>query len=300
MDSQNKIAEKFTMAFGRTPIKQRLEDILGEAIELSRFVDIPNLKEEAGDLLCSTIQLCNECGWNADELIDATLTKIDRRKEQYKSLGRKTKIAALGGAFNPITLGHIEVARYVLNTSRTFDEVWLFPCCSHMFGKEMASPENRVIMCNLAIHDPRIKVCDYEIRNRLSGETYQTVKLLLEEDFAKNQYDFSWIIGMDNANVFDTWVNYELLEKMIRFVVVPREGYPMDPKVNWYLKQPHIFLASADKPIMEVSSTEVRSCLEHNWKIYDGSGTWAHGNPLDRMLDPAVYKYIIANKLYQP
>ena len=111
MDSQNKIAEKFTMAFGRTPIKQRLEDILGEAIELSRFVDIPNLKEEAGDLLCSTIQLCNECGWNADELIDATLTKIDRRKEQYKSLGRKTKIAALGGAFNPITLGHIEVAR---------------------------------------------------------------------------------------------------------------------------------------------------------------------------------------------
>jgi len=287
---QDKVKQVFTEAFGRTPLKQRLDDILGEAIELSRATDIPNLREEMGDALASLIAGAEECGWNYTELVQATLDKIEKRKRQYKSLGRKIKVAILGGAFNPITLGHIEVARYVLNTSKAFDEVWMLPCgTNHMHGKEMALPENRLSMCRLAIHDPRIKVCEYEIVNQLSGETYQTVKL----------YDFSWIIGMDNANTFDTWVNYELLERMIRFVVVPRVGYVMDPKVNWYFKPPHIFLANADQPIREVSSTEVRSCLKHNWKIYDGSGTWAHGNPLDKMLDPAVYKYIIENQLYR-
>ena len=184
---QDKVKQVFTEAFGRTPLKQRLDDILGEAIELSRATDILNLREEMGDALASLIAGAEECGWNYTELVQATLDKIEKRKRQYKSLGRKIKVATLGGAFDPITLGNIEVARYVLNTSKTFDEVWLLPCYGHMFGKEMASSEQRVAMCKLAIHDPRIKVCEYEITNQLSGETYQTVKLLLEEDFAKNQ-----------------------------------------------------------------------------------------------------------------
>ena len=39
-----KISAQFNQAFGRTPLRQRLDDIFGEAIELSRYTDLTNLK----------------------------------------------------------------------------------------------------------------------------------------------------------------------------------------------------------------------------------------------------------------
>lgn len=212
---QHEVKETFEGNFGRTPLKQRLEDILSEAIELSRCVDIKKIREELGDLLASSIMLAEEGEWKFEDLVRDTLKKIERRKEQYKALGRKTQVALLGGAFNPITVGHIQVAQFVLNTSKKFDEVWITPAYGHMYGKEMASPEDRIAMCKLAAEvDARIKVFDFEIANQLKGETYQTVKLLKEELAYKDKYDFSWIIGLDNANTFDKWVNYEHLENL--------------------------------------------------------------------------------------
>ena len=300
MGIQQEVAESFAKHFGRTPLKERLDDILSEAIELKRFTDMDNLREEAGDLLASTMQLCTEAGWDAEALVRATLEKIASRSLQYQSLGRKTTVAILGGAFDPPTLGHIDVAQYVLNTSRTFDEVWLMPCYQHMYGKEMREPEHRRAMCEIAARkDGRIKVFNFEIERRLSSETYKTVKLLLDQDFAKNEYDFSIIIGMDNANTFDKWVNYELLEQMIRFVVVPREGVVRDESVDWYLKPPHIYLGSAEFPIRDTASSKVR-------EAYSRIPAWERkGNPeqsaerfgpelqlIEDMLDPAVREYI--------
>jgi nicotinate-nucleotide adenylyltransferase len=286
-DVSNKINEVFLNAFGRTPLKQRLDDVLGEALELARYTDIKNMKEEVGDLLCSAIQLCNENDWTPEECINATLLKIKNREKQYKSLGRKIKVAILGGAFDPVTNGHIQVAQFVLNTSKIFDEVWLLPCYSHMYGKKMISSDDRLNMCKLAVEcDKRIKVCDYEIKNKFAGQTYHFVKQLLEEDFAKNQYDFSLIIGLDNANTFEKWVEYELLEKMIRFVVVPRKGISFDPKISWYLKSPHIYLCE-ESPIMEISSSEVRKAL-----IEDDNTL------LQNALDIKVLEYIRNNRFY--
>jgi nicotinate-nucleotide adenylyltransferase len=201
---------------------------------------------------------------------------------------KKIKIGLLGGAFNPVTKGHIDVAKYILNKKIT-QQVWLMPAYEHMYGKSMVSPDKRVEMCKLAAQvDGRIKVSDYEIVNCLSGETYNLVKRLQNEDWAKHKFDFSFIIGQDNANNFDKWVNYEYLEKMIRFVVIPRKGIEMKPGVNWFLKPPHIFLNDeGDKtPIMEVSSTEVREKIHGNDNIL-------------RLLDEKVFDYINKNRLYR-
>jgi nicotinate-nucleotide adenylyltransferase len=288
----DKISKVYTDAFGRTPLRQRIEDILGEANELGRYTDLKNMKEEAGDLLTSLISLFNENDWSVWEAVEANLAKIQSRVVQYKTMGRKTKVAILGGAFNPVTIGHIQVAQFVLNTSKTFDEVWLTPCYNHLYNKLMVGSEYRLAMCRLAAEvDARIKVFPYEIDNELKGETYNFVKRLLEEDFAKNQYDFSMIIGLDNANTFDKWVNYQDLERMIRFVVVPRQGIMPDPKVNWYLQSPHIFL-TAEKPIIECSSTYVRQLLEED----DESNV--HYTKLHTVLDDKVLQYILDKRLY--
>ena len=285
---QKKVNDVFLDAFGKTPLRQRLEDIYGEASELKRFIDIANIKEELGDVLASSLMLANEMDLDADKLVENTLAKIQRRKAQYKSLGRKLKVAIYGGAFDPPTIGHIQVAQYVLDTSKVFDEVWLMPCFSHMYSKNMSSATDRLTMCHLAAEcDGRIKVFDYEIMHELGGETYHFVKRLLEEQYAKDEFEFSYIIGMDNALTFDKWVNYEDLERMIRFVVVPRKGYEMNDlsSTQWFLQSPHIFLGVSDNPIVEISSTEVRNCLFAN-------------APIKGMVDPKVEQYIRANSLY--
>ncbi len=218
------VSKTFTELFSRTPLRLRLEDISKEAGELERAIDWRQLKEESGDLGASLLAFFAECELDPVSAIRNSLLKIKLQESQYKSLGRKTKVALLGGAFNHPTRAHIDVAKLVLKFSKEFDEVWLVPCARHMYNKKMASSEDRLEMCRLAaLEDDRIKVSDYEIANNLAGETYNFMKRLMEDDLAKN-HNFSMIIGMDNANTFHRWVNYVDLEKLVRFVVVPRSG----------------------------------------------------------------------------
>ena len=145
-DIQKKIDDKFREHFGYTPFKERISDIQNEFFELMKWQDVKNLKEETGDLLCSLIKLCSESGWDYEELILDTLSKIEHRAEQYKTLGRKTRVAILGLSANPPHKGHIQLAQFVLNTSGQFDEVWLMPNFRSISGKEMVSAEHRLKM----------------------------------------------------------------------------------------------------------------------------------------------------------
>jgi len=285
-DQLKRIDDVFLKNFGRTPLNERLQDILREALELSRYTDIKSLKEESGDLLCSLLQFFNETEFDLNETIDSTLKKIELRNLQYKSLGRKIQVAILGGAFNPIHNGHIEIAKALLNWSKIFDEVWLMPCYSHMYGKNLESTEHRLNMCKLAVKDARIKVCDYEITKKLSGETYYLVKRLLEDKNFKNIYNFSLVIGQDNANTFDSWVNYDDLERMIRFVVIPRQNVDFKSSSRWYLKSPHIYL-QPDKPICNISSTEIRKYIYFDRRV------------IEKLVDKDVLDYILKNHLYK-
>lgn len=288
-----KINKIFKEHFGRTPQTERLNDITNEFFELKRAVDILNIQEELGDLLCSLIMFAIESGWDVEKTIQNTLDKIERRKEQYRSLGRKLKIALLGLAGNPITKGHIQTAQFVLDATNEIDEVWITPCYQHMFGKKLISAEHRLEMVKIASRiDNRIKVFDYEIINKFQGETFYFVKRLYEEKELMEKHQFSMIIGQDNANTFNKWVNYKDLEKMMRFIVVPREGVERDPNVDWYLKEPHIFLNKEKTGIIESSSTDVREMLKQPI-------TELSKQLLFKMIDENVYNYILANDLYK-
>ena len=299
-----KIKKVFESSFGQTPLRQRNEDILREAIELSRFTSIANLKEEHGDLLCSLLMSCAENGWDPKDLIEATLKKIQGRCAQYHAYGRKLNVAILGGAFDPIHRGHIAVAQFVLDFSTMFDQVWLMPCYKHLYGKKMTSWKHRLEMCRLAAQgDRRIVVSDYEIKHKLGGETYHLAKKLLSEDFAKGQYDFSFIIGMDNADTFDKWQNFEDLERMMRFVVVPRQGYPRVHRKSWYLSPPHMYVFPEGSEghrgkvnLPKVSSTEVKRYLSG---VHTGVAIWEREAFLTRNLNGDVREYIKKNGLYR-
>lgn len=197
-------------------------------------------------------------------------------------------VAILGGAFDPITVGHIQLAQYVLNSTFLFNEVWLMPCWKHLYDKKMVDAKHRLEMCKIAAQDDvRIYVSDYEIRNKLSGKTFELVSKLCE-DPALEDYTFSMIIGMDNAMSFDKWFNHEKLKEMIGFIVVPRKGYTLGRKHRglWFMEYPHVYLGHVDSPIDEVSSTAVRDGL-------------ASGSDISHMLSPDVLSYIESNGLYR-
>lgn len=298
---QQEINECFLDHFGYTPLTDRLEDVQGECQELMNHTDVRNLKEETGHLLTSVLQLCNENDFDPEELIHNTLNTIKGRAEQYKSLGRKVNVAILGLAANPIHIGHIQLAQFVLNVSKKIDEVWLMPSYNHMQKDDMVSAEHRLEMCKLAAKvDKRIKVFDYEIVNELGGETYYLFKKLKVEKtitIEKNTYPadkfrFYMIIGLDNANKFHTWVNFQELEKMVKFIVVPRKGVERDYDVDWYTQKPHIFLNS-ETPIMDVSSTEIRNLLNKPIEVQLSNSHFS------KYLDENVWEYIIKNNLYK-
>jgi nicotinate-nucleotide adenylyltransferase len=284
---QRVVNEVFTGAFGATPLVERLKDIAGEVDELRRYTGVANIQEELGDALASLLQLANECEWNAEDLVARTLAKIERRRTQYAALGRKKRIAIFGGAFDPIHAGHIAAAKLILDASKYFDEIWLMPSYRHMDGKKMASPKHRLAMCKLAAEvDFRIKAFDYEIENKLAGETYHFAKRLMAEDFAKDKYDFSFVLGLDVANRLMDWPNSESLEGMMKFIVISRAGNPLVID-SWYINHPHRIIVDDKNLIPDISSTRVRRMI-------------AVSDPaVIQKLDPQVLAYIEKRGLYR-
>ncbi|MCA8925863.1 MAG: nicotinate (nicotinamide) nucleotide adenylyltransferase [Planctomycetes bacterium] len=281
---QERVDAAFTEHFGRTPLRERLDDLLKQAIDLTRYRDLRDLREEAGDLLCALLQLSTECDWRVEDLVEGTLAKLEARRLQYASLGRKTRVAILGGSFDPVTQGHLAAAKFILGASRTFDEVWLSPAFGHL-QKDLAPVEHRLAMLRLAVEgSPQLKVHDYEVARELGGDTLHMVKHLLEEDYAKTTYDLSLAFGLDVANSLPTWPGSETLTRMIRFVIIARTGYDVQPGA-WYLEAPHIYL-QPDQPLPQLSSTMARQAARD-------------GGDLESIVPPAVAGYIRAHGLYR-
>jgi len=294
-DLSKSVDDLYKQAFGRTPLNERLQDILQQTLSVVRFSDNTSLREEIGDLLAASIQLCNECNWSAEDAVMDSLQKIKRRMPQYKTLGRKTQVVIMGGAFDPITVGHIKSAQFILDAAKSFDEVWITPCFSHMNNKKMTGDERRLRMCQLAVSmDCRIKVFDYEIRHQLKGETYYFLKRLLDDPQYKDAYEFCFAIGLDNAFTFPNWVNSTELERLARFIVVPRKGYELKPGDHWFLKPPHIYLY-AESDVPEISSTQIRKWTQSTTTEKEMRQNRAN---LQEYLNPDVLDYMRTEKLY--
>lgn len=192
------------------------------------------------------------------------------------------KITILGGAFNPPHLGHELVSRQLIEFGLA-DQVWLTPCFTHTFQKELISAQHRLTMTNF-LKNTNILVSDIEIQNKTDGQTINVMKLL-----GKNfpHHTFSFCLGSDNLVNFKQWHDWEELVKTWDFLVFPRPGFNFDlqkfgldnPDYRFKLIQ-HPLLATTD-----ISSTLIRKRL-------------AKGVSIDYLLPEKVRDYISQNKLY--
>jgi nicotinate (nicotinamide) nucleotide adenylyltransferase len=89
----------------------------------------------------------------------------------------------------------------------------------------MAPFAHRLKMCELAIEARReaasgVKACDYEFKHNLRAESFEIVSRLITEYSAT--FQFSFVIGLDNAHKIHTWSKWQDLISLLPFIVVPR------------------------------------------------------------------------------
>ncbi len=204
-------------------------------------------------------------------------------------------VGIIGGAFDPVTKGHIELANFAL-LKGGFDEIWLMPCYKHMYDKSMASAEHRLAMCNLAVQQyPRITVSSYEIDNKITFPTYGVIlSLLNDKSDWTNHYSYRLVIGLDNANNFEKWGDWEDLKDLINFTVIARKGVNRDVTKTWYLTGEHCYLAE-DNEIPNAASSTVRELFKHSFEC----GDYGCYEDLLEQIPYSVYNYIIKHKLYK-
>jgi len=195
-------------------------------------------------------------------------------------MNNKNKIGIFSGSFNPIHLGHYELANYLIEND-IVDEVWFLvsPCNPLKNRADLIDEYIRLDMLILAIkNNDCFKASDVEFTLPIPSYSIDTLRVL-KGDYPENQ--FCLIIGSDNALVFDQWKEYSNLLSEFPILVYPRRGYNFDEVKERY---PQMKLISS--PFYDISSTQIRDFIVQKKDV----SSWLH---------PSVLQYIEENKLYQ-
>jgi nicotinate-nucleotide adenylyltransferase len=182
------------------------------------------------------------------------------------------KIAILGGSFNPPHVCHLMICYYVLETTDV-DKVWLVPCYQHAFEKELIAFHHRFNMCSLAteIFNKRVEVSSVEEEQKGTSWTIDTV-LYLKDLYP--HVEFEWLVGSDVTREFTSWKDFDLLQKMITFRIIPRSGYLEEVKEGIHT----LFFPN-------ISSTMIRDRIKK-------------GLSINHLVPKSVEKYIRQHRLY--
>lgn len=192
------------------------------------------------------------------------------------------KIGILGGSFDPIHNGHLNMA---LKSYEQYDldEVWLIPNgnAPHKDSDKMADATDRLAMCELvAAEYPFLKTCDIEITSKEYSYTYITVTKLQE---IYPEHEFYFIMGADSLDYFEKWRKPEIIASVCKILVINRDEFSEEDMTEKISRINAIFPADiriVHCPKIDVSSTELRAKMDKADVI------------------PTVYAYICEHDLY--
>jgi len=165
-------------------------------------------------------------------------------------------IALFGGTFDPVHMGHIQVAEAVL-ANLPIEKVWFIPAgVPPQKDESMFSFAQRIAFLREIVKDkPQFFVYERDVR-----ENDKSYTILLVQEL-KNQYPdhhFYFIIGSDNVVKLQTWREYRTLLQIIEFIVVSRET---DDRSLWGDLDYFHLLKFVDMPVCNVSSSEIRESV---------------------------------------
>lgn len=189
-------------------------------------------------------------------------------------------IGLLFGSFNPIHVGHLALASYLLEFV-PFDEIWFVVSPQNPFKgeEELVTPHHRLQMVSRAIKpETRFRACDAELSLPVPSYSIDTLNHLTQH---YPGHDFSLIIGSDNLTHMERWKASQEILTRFHLVVYPRPGHPIPDSSP----VPRDRFTIAHAPLLDISSTWIRENL-------------AGGKKLKFFLPPGIYDYIQSHHLY--
>lgn len=167
----------------------------------------------------------------------------------------------LGGAFDPIHLGHVTLAREIA-AQAPLDGVLLVPTFHHPFKGDTTKADfaDRLQLVELAVAPwPALVLCAIERDEHLSGFTIDTVRAL------KMRYPdvtFGFIIGADNLGQVARWHNHQELLREVTLLAGTRPRFESDEElvrlsdgVRFFETQPVDLSSSAIRELIHAGTS---------------------------------------------
>ncbi len=189
-------------------------------------------------------------------------------------------MGVFSGSFNPIHVGHLIVANYMLEFT-SLDEVWFVvtPHSPLKQQEELLDDQLRLDMVHLALRDYEgLHASDIEFRLPRPSYTVKTLAALGKEYPGK---EFYLIIGGDNWAIFDRWYEHERIIQQYGVLIYPRKGEAVNVPPEY---QDSVQVVNA--PLVEISSTFIRESLKQS-------------KNMRAFLPPGVYEFILERGLYR-
>lgn len=190
----------------------------------------------------------------------------------------KQRVILYFGSFNPVHLGHMAVAEYVLRTGM-FDKLWFVVSPQNPLKQPgmLADGAARVDMVRLAVEasalSGKMSVCTVEFELPVPSYTIDTMNEL-ERRFPEVEY--SILMGSDSAATIESWRNWRELLARYAFYVYPRSGSRADGR----------FKVLHGAPEFDCSSTDIRRMV-------------AAGEDVSALVCQGVVEYIKRNGLWR-
>jgi len=144
----------------------------------------------------------------------------------------KQRIALYGGSFDPVHLGHLEVARRVQELFE-IKKVLFVPAqvAPHKVGKLVSAPLHRYAMLALATQDdPNLAISTFELDSPDRSYTIDTLTHFVSELGGSSELFF--IMGADSWSEITTWREWQRLLTVVNHIVVTRPGYEIEDYPN--------------------------------------------------------------------
>ena len=190
------------------------------------------------------------------------------------------RIGIFGGSFDPVHNAHVALARTALDALTLHELLWIPAGQPWQKSRHLTPAVDREAMVRLAIEgEPRFALSRIELER--SGPSY-TVDTVRDLQAARPGADWFLVIGQDQYAGFHTWHGWQELLGLVTLAIADRPDarHAVDPQV---LAVPH---AAVALPMMDVSSTDIRSRVEHGQGIND-------------LVPAPVARYIARHRLYQ-
>ena len=155
-----------------------------------------------------------------------------------------------GGGFDPVHLGHINMAAVAKEVLK--GEVIFVPAQIAIWKEDSISKEHKLAMLRLAIGKyDGFSIDTFEMDQKEQPRSYETIAYFRKKYPNDKLY---FLIGQDQANLFDRWSNPDEIAKNAQIVYYKRPKYVVNQANVERFK-----MQAIEGPVLDTSSSDIRS-----------------------------------------